>query len=59
MKISVKGGGVLILVVVDDSLVHGGAKRFTNVQGVLILVVVDDSLVLEIKPNIGIIANPS
>ena len=42
MKIS-----VLILVVVDDSLVHGKDKgiKFTFTE-VLILVVVDDSLVL-------------
>ena len=50
MKITVKGGGalVLILVVVDNGLVQ--TKQSTNIRlaFVLILVVVDNGLVLDL-----------
>ena len=41
---------VLILIVVDDGLVHGDAEsiKWANDKRVLILVVVDDGLVLSI-----------
>ena len=46
MKISVKGGGnVLILVVVEDGLVQVRVNVESNARTVLILVVVEDGLV--------------
>ena len=45
-RCSSEGHSVLILVVVEDGLVHGNIKLYVNGGCVLILVVVEDGLVL-------------
>ena len=48
MKITVKGGGVLILIVVDNGLVLILMELELQLNNVLILIVVDNGLVLDL-----------